>query len=159
MFSESALDDLDLNDFGVSALERSLESSSALPTVGVMLGIFFSFKNLEELNEIEMCVHCFAECIYTHDDITAFCFLVFIGGSQFQSSAPVNIPGSFSTSAPFSSPSPSPPIRPHTSPFFSSHLSQPGQSESTFLGPSHSSLGLWTFMQDILDEVKRVLLG
>ena len=35
---ESALDDLDLNDFGVSALERSLESSSALPSVGVMLG-------------------------------------------------------------------------------------------------------------------------
>lgn len=35
---ESALDDLDLNDFGVSALERSLESSSALPSVGVMPG-------------------------------------------------------------------------------------------------------------------------
>ncbi len=35
---ESALDDLDLNDFGVSALERSLESSSALPSVGVVLG-------------------------------------------------------------------------------------------------------------------------
>uniref|UniRef100_A0A665VBH5 C3H1-type domain-containing protein n=1 Tax=Echeneis naucrates TaxID=173247 RepID=A0A665VBH5_ECHNA len=94
---ESALDDLDLNDFGVSALERRLESSSS---VGVMLG-----------------------------------------GSQLQSSAPVNIPGSFSSSAPFSSPSPSPPIRPHASPFFS-HLSQPGQSDSSFLGPSHSSLGL-----------------
>lgn len=38
--TESALDDLDLNDFGVSALERSLESSSALPSVGVMLGIW-----------------------------------------------------------------------------------------------------------------------
>lgn len=37
--TESALDDLDLNDFGVSALERSMESSSALPSVGVMLGI------------------------------------------------------------------------------------------------------------------------
>lgn len=37
--AESALDDLDLNDFGVSALERRLESSSALPSVGVMLGI------------------------------------------------------------------------------------------------------------------------
>lgn len=123
------------------------------------LSFLFFLKILEELNEIVKCVHCFAECIYTHDDITAFCLLVFIGGSQFQSSAPVNIPGSFSTSAPFSSPSPSPPIRPHTSPFFSSHLSQPGQSESTFLGPSHSSLGLWTFMQDILDGVKRVLLG
>uniref|UniRef100_A0A669F9D8 Unk zinc finger n=1 Tax=Oreochromis niloticus TaxID=8128 RepID=A0A669F9D8_ORENI len=98
---ESALDDLDLNDFGVSALERSLESSSALPSVGVMLG-----------------------------------------GSQLQSSAPVNIPGSFSSSAAFSSPSPSPPVRPHASPFFSTHLSQPGQSESSFLGPSHSSLGL-----------------
>lgn len=159
MFSESALDDLDLNDFGVSALERSLESSSAMSSVGVMLGIvkFFFLKILEELNEIEMHVHCFAE--YTHDEITAYCLLVFIGGSQFQSSAPVNIPGSFSTSAPFSSPSPSPPIRPHTSPFFSSHLSQPGQSESTFLGPSHSSLGLWTFMRDIFDRVKRVLLG
>ncbi|TWW81667.1 RING finger protein unkempt -like protein [Takifugu flavidus] len=35
---ESALDDLDLNDFGVSALERSLESSSNLSNVGVMLG-------------------------------------------------------------------------------------------------------------------------
>ncbi|XP_013885057.1 RING finger protein unkempt homolog [Austrofundulus limnaeus] len=92
---ESALDDLDLNDFGVSALEKSLESS-----VGVMLG-----------------------------------------GSQLQSSAPVNIPGSFSSSAPFSSPSPSPPVRPQASPFFSTHLSQP-QSESPFLGPSHSSLGL-----------------
>ncbi|XP_033840405.1 RING finger protein unkempt homolog [Periophthalmus magnuspinnatus] len=93
---ESALDDLDLNDFGVSALERSLESS-----VGVM-----------------------------------------IGGSQLQSSAPVNIPGSFSSSAPFGSPSPSPPIRAHASPFLASHLSNPGQSESPFLGPSHSSLGL-----------------
>uniref|UniRef100_A0A3Q3GMR3 Unk zinc finger n=1 Tax=Labrus bergylta TaxID=56723 RepID=A0A3Q3GMR3_9LABR len=98
---ESALDDLDLNDFGVSALEKSLESSSTLPGVGVVLG-----------------------------------------GSQFQSSAPVNIPGSFSSSAPFSSPSPSPPIRPQPSPFFSTHLPQPGQSENTFLGPSHSSLGL-----------------
>lgn len=37
--TESALDDLDLNDFGVSALERSLESTSGLPSVGVMLGI------------------------------------------------------------------------------------------------------------------------
>ncbi|KAI9529409.1 hypothetical protein NQZ68_011117 [Dissostichus eleginoides] len=94
---ESALDDLDLNDFGASGLE----SSSALPNVGGMLG-----------------------------------------GSQFQSSAPVNIPGSFSSSAPFSSHSPSPPIRTHSSPFFSTPLSQPSQSESTFLGPSHSSLGL-----------------
>uniref|UniRef100_A0A3B3BTU5 Unk zinc finger n=1 Tax=Oryzias melastigma TaxID=30732 RepID=A0A3B3BTU5_ORYME len=92
----SALDDLDLNDFGVSALERSLESSR--PGVGVMLG------------------------------------------SQLQSSAPVNIPGSFSGAAPFSSPSPSPPVRPHASSFFSTHLSQPSQSESSFLGPSHSSL-------------------
>ncbi|XP_037319324.2 RING finger protein unkempt homolog isoform X2 [Pungitius pungitius] len=98
---ESALDDLDLNDFGVSVLERNLESSSALPSVGVMPG-----------------------------------------GSHFQSSAPVNIPGSFSSSAPFSSPSPSPPIRPHSSLFFSTHLSQPGQSESTFLGASHNHLGL-----------------
>ncbi|RVE59232.1 hypothetical protein OJAV_G00186250 [Oryzias javanicus] len=96
---ESALDDLDLNDFGVSALERSLESSRS--GVGVMLG-----------------------------------------GSQLQSSAPVNIPGSFSGAAPFSSPSPSPPVRPHASSFFSAHLSQPSQSESSFLGPSHSSLGL-----------------
>ncbi|KAF3853072.1 hypothetical protein F7725_013760 [Dissostichus mawsoni] len=38
--------------------------------------------------------------------------------------------------------SPSPPIRTHSSPFFSTPLSQPSQSESTFLGPSHSSLGL-----------------
>uniref|UniRef100_A0A3B5KXS7 Unk zinc finger n=1 Tax=Xiphophorus couchianus TaxID=32473 RepID=A0A3B5KXS7_9TELE len=98
---ESALDDLDLNDFGVSALERSMESSSALPSVGVMLG-----------------------------------------GNQIQSSAPVNIPGSFSSSAPFSSPSPSPPVRPQASPFFSSHPSQPSLSESPFLGPSHSTLGL-----------------
>uniref|UniRef100_A0A3Q2GGV8 Unk zinc finger n=1 Tax=Cyprinodon variegatus TaxID=28743 RepID=A0A3Q2GGV8_CYPVA len=98
---ESALDDLDLNDFGVSALERSLESSSGLPSMGVMLG-----------------------------------------GSQIQSSAPVNIPGSFSSSAPFSSPSPSPPVRPQASPFFSPHPSQPSLSESPFLGPSHSSLGL-----------------
>lgn len=78
-----------------------------------------------------------------------FCLFAFPGGSQFQSSAPVNIPGSFSSSAPFSSPSPSPPIRPHASPFFSTHISQPGQSESTFLGPSHSSLGLWNLIQDI----------
>ncbi|KAJ3608075.1 hypothetical protein NHX12_025125 [Muraenolepis orangiensis] len=98
---ESALDDLDLNDFGVSALERSLECRSALPSGGVMLG-----------------------------------------GSQLQSSAPVNIPGSLSSSAPFSSPSPSPPVRAHASPFFSAHLSQPGQSESGFLGQSHGSLGL-----------------
>uniref|UniRef100_A0A8C7FSC8 Unk zinc finger n=1 Tax=Oncorhynchus kisutch TaxID=8019 RepID=A0A8C7FSC8_ONCKI len=96
---ESALDDLDLNVFGMSALERSLDSSSALPRA-------------------------------------------MLGGNQLQSSAPVNIPGSLCSSAPFSSPSPSPPIRVHQSPFFSAHLSQPGQSESSFLGPSHSSLGL-----------------
>jgi len=73
--------------------------------------------------------------------MTRRCVSPSAGGSQFQSSAPVNIPGSFSSSTPFRSPSASPPIRPHTSPFFSRHLSQPGQSESTFLGPSHSSLG------------------
>nr|XP_023692642.1 RING finger protein unkempt homolog isoform X2 [Paramormyrops kingsleyae] len=94
---ESALDDLDLNDFGMSALEKSLDSSTAAPIQG---------------------------------------------GSQLQSSAPVNIPGSFSSSAPFRSPSPSPPIRALTSPFLSAHLPQPGQSEGSFLGPSHSSLGL-----------------
>lgn len=38
LVTESALDDLDLNDFGVSALEKSLESRS-LSSVGVMLGI------------------------------------------------------------------------------------------------------------------------
>ncbi|XP_038830824.1 RING finger protein unkempt homolog [Salvelinus namaycush] len=96
---ESALDDLDLNDFGMSALQRSLDSSSALPRA-------------------------------------------MLGGNQLQSSAPVNIPGTLCSSAPFSSPSPSPPIRTHQSPFFSSHLSQPSKSESSFLGPSHSSLGL-----------------
>lgn len=36
--AESALDDLDLNDFGMSALDRSLESTSRLSNVGVMLG-------------------------------------------------------------------------------------------------------------------------
>ncbi|XP_057682268.1 RING finger protein unkempt homolog isoform X2 [Corythoichthys intestinalis] len=98
---ESALDDLDLNDFGASISERGLESASSLSRVGVRLG-----------------------------------------ETRLQSSAPVNIPGSFSTSAPFSSPSPSPPIRPRTSSLFSTHLPQPGQQESPFLGPSHSSLGL-----------------
>lgn len=125
-YTESALDDLDLNDFGVSALERSLESSTALPSVGVMLGISKSTLNLK--------------C--THTEISLMDICLSLGGSQFQSSAPVNIPGSFSSSAPFTSPSPSPPVRPHASPFFSTHLPQPGQSESTFLGPSHSSLGL-----------------
>uniref|UniRef100_A0A4W5PU50 Unk zinc finger n=1 Tax=Hucho hucho TaxID=62062 RepID=A0A4W5PU50_9TELE len=94
---ESALDDLDLNDFGMSALERSLDSSSALPRA-------------------------------------------MLGGNQLQSSAPVNIPGSLCSAAPFTLPSP--PIRAHQSPFFSAHLSQTGQSESSFLGPSQSSLGL-----------------
>uniref|UniRef100_A0A674ERF4 Unk zinc finger n=1 Tax=Salmo trutta TaxID=8032 RepID=A0A674ERF4_SALTR len=75
---ESALDDLDLNDFGMSALQKSLDSSSALPRA-------------------------------------------MLGGNQLQSSAPVNIPGTLCSSAPFSSPS---------------------KSESSFLGPSHSSLGL-----------------
>ncbi|KAL7856689.1 hypothetical protein SRHO_G00155880 [Serrasalmus rhombeus] len=97
---ESALDDLDLNAFGVSALEKSLESSS-MPSMGLM-----------------------------------------IGGSQLRSSAPVNIPGSLSSPSTFRSPSPSPPIRAHTSPFLSAQLSQPSQSESSFLGASHSSLGL-----------------
>ncbi|TRY60315.1 hypothetical protein DNTS_013650 [Danionella cerebrum] len=97
---ESALDDLDLNDFGVSALEKSLEGS-ALPSMGLMLG-----------------------------------------GSQLQSSAPVNIPGSLSSPSPFRSPSPSPPIRAHHPPFLSAQLPQPSQSESSFLGTSHSSLGL-----------------
>ncbi|TKS90174.1 RING finger protein unkempt -like protein [Collichthys lucidus] len=45
---ESALDDLDLNDFGVSALEKSLESSSALPSVGVMLGLNGMSTNIWE---------------------------------------------------------------------------------------------------------------
>lgn len=36
--TESALDDLDLNDFGVSALEKSLDGSTAATSVGVMLG-------------------------------------------------------------------------------------------------------------------------
>ncbi|XP_049320268.1 RING finger protein unkempt homolog [Astyanax mexicanus] len=97
---ESALDDLDLNAFGVSALEKSLESSS-MPSMGLMLG-----------------------------------------GSPHQSSAPVNIPGSLSSPSPFRSPSPSPPIRAHASPFLSTQLSQHSQSESSFLGASHSSLGL-----------------
>uniref|UniRef100_A0A673JVL0 RING finger protein unkempt homolog n=1 Tax=Sinocyclocheilus rhinocerous TaxID=307959 RepID=A0A673JVL0_9TELE len=97
---KSALDDLDLNDFGVSAFEKSLESS-ALPSMGLMLG-----------------------------------------GSQLQSSAPVNIPGSLSSPSPFRSPSPSPPIRAHHSPFLSAQLPQPSQSESSFLGTSHGSLGL-----------------
>ncbi|XP_063075575.1 RING finger protein unkempt homolog [Engraulis encrasicolus] len=97
---ESALDDLDLNDFGVSALEKSLESSSSLPSMGLIMG-----------------------------------------GNQLQSSAPVNIPGSFTGSTPFISPSPSPPVRAHHSPFLT-HLSHSGQSENTFLGPAHSSLGL-----------------
>ncbi|XP_051959554.1 RING finger protein unkempt homolog isoform X1 [Xyrauchen texanus] len=97
---ESALDDLDLNDFGVSAIKKSMESSS-LPSKGHMLG-----------------------------------------SSQLQSSAPVNIPGSLSSPSPFRSHSPSPPIRAHRSPFLSTQLSQPSQSESSFLGSSHGSLGL-----------------
>ncbi|XP_026879047.2 RING finger protein unkempt homolog [Electrophorus electricus] len=97
---ESALDDLDLNAFGVSALEKSLESSS-IPSMGLMLG-----------------------------------------GNQLQSSAPVNIPGSLSSPSPFRSPSPSPPIRAHASPFLAAQLPHPSQSESSFLGASHSSLGL-----------------
>lgn len=132
--TESALDDLDLNDFGVSALERSLESSSALPSVGVMLGIFTG-SNMNTCTILQN--------VYILIKFVTICLFGSVGGSQFQSSAPVNIPGSFSSSAPFSSPSPSPPIRPHASPFFSAHLSQPGQSESSFLGPSHSSLGSW----------------
>ncbi|XP_066560991.1 RING finger protein unkempt homolog isoform X2 [Amia ocellicauda] len=98
---ESALDDLDLNDFGMAALEKSLDSSAAVPSTGIM-----------------------------------------IGGSLLQSSAPVNIPGSLSSSASFHSTSPSPPIGALSSHFLSSHLQQPSQSESTFLGNSHSSLGL-----------------
>ncbi|MBN3325036.1 UNK protein, partial [Atractosteus spatula] len=98
---ESALDDLDLNDFGMAALEKSLDSGTTVPSAGIMLG-----------------------------------------GSLLQSSAPVNIPGSLSSSASFHSTSPSPPIGALSSHFLSSHLPQPGQSESTFLGASHSSLGL-----------------
>ncbi|XP_077482307.1 RING finger protein unkempt homolog isoform X2 [Stigmatopora argus] len=94
---ESALDDLDLNDFAAS----TSESASSLPRVALGLG-----------------------------------------ESRLRSSAPVNIPGSFSTSAPFGSPSPSPPIGARSSSFFSAHLSQSGQQESPFLGASHGSLGL-----------------
>ncbi|XP_062858841.1 RING finger protein unkempt homolog [Trichomycterus rosablanca] len=97
---ESALDDLDLNAFGVSVLEKSLESSS-MPSMRLMLG-----------------------------------------GSPLQSSAPVNIPGSLSSPSAFRSPSPSPPIRAHASPFLSAQLPHSSQSETSFLGPSHSSLGL-----------------
>ncbi|KAB0400692.1 hypothetical protein E2I00_008318, partial [Balaenoptera physalus] len=99
---ESALDDLDLNEFGVAALEKTFDTST-VPHPG---------------------------------SIT-------IGGSLLQSSAPVNIPGSLSSSASFHSASPSPPVS------LSSHfLQQPqghlSQSENTFLGTSasHGSLGL-----------------
>uniref|UniRef100_A0AAY3ZXR8 C3H1-type domain-containing protein n=1 Tax=Denticeps clupeoides TaxID=299321 RepID=A0AAY3ZXR8_9TELE len=98
---ESALDDVDLSDFSMSSLEKSLESSTTLPSVGLMFG-----------------------------------------RNQLQSSAPVNIPGSLSSPTPFRSPSPSPPIRTHASPFLSAPLSQPSQLEGSYLGPSHSSLGL-----------------
>ncbi|XP_072260006.1 RING finger protein unkempt homolog isoform X2 [Pyxicephalus adspersus] len=99
---ESALDDLDLNDFGVAALEKSYDNN-AVATPGVAM----------------------------------------IGGSQMQSSAPVNIPGSISSSASFHSTSPSSPVG------ISSHFMHqaPGahsQSDNTFLSTSatHSSLGL-----------------
>lgn len=121
-----------------------MESSSALPGVGVMLGIF----TRSDTNTCTFFSGLFAPLI----KFVMICVFGFAGGSQFQSSAPVNIPGSFSSSAPFSSPSPSPPIRPHASPFFSAHLSQPGQSDSPFLGPSHSSLGLWNHANAFCSE-------
>lgn len=36
--AESALDDLDLNEFGVAALEKTFDSSSVPHTSGIMIG-------------------------------------------------------------------------------------------------------------------------
>uniref|UniRef100_A0A8B9JHG7 Unk zinc finger n=1 Tax=Astyanax mexicanus TaxID=7994 RepID=A0A8B9JHG7_ASTMX len=76
---ESALDDLDLNAFGVSALEKSLESSS-MPSMGLMLGLLYNIiLHYTTLHYTLITLHCITlqlQCITLqyntlHDDCIA----------------------------------------------------------------------------------------
>lgn len=71
-YTESALDDLDLNDFGVSALERSLESSSALPSVGVMLGISKRTLNTRKMHSHINITHGYLS-LFRRESVPEFC--------------------------------------------------------------------------------------
>lgn len=143
---ESALDDLDLNEFGVAALEKTFDNSAVPHPGSITIGTghgragggggqhqdwYWTRAGRWRGRAPRLpCPHPLA--------LPAS----LAGGSLLQSSAPVNIPGSLGSSASFHSASPSPPVS------LSSHfLQQPqahlSQSENTFLGTSasHGSLG------------------
>lgn len=147
LFLESALDDLDLTEFGVAALEKTFDNSTAphagSSTIGTGLWVGRWAGGLLEVllarrGQMEQPPMAWA----TRHLPSLGRLPALAGGSLLQSSAPVNIPGSLGSSASFHSASPSPPVS------LSSHfLQQPqghrSQSENTFLGSSasHGSLG------------------
>lgn len=144
---ESALDDLDLNEFGVAALEKTFDSSSVPHpgsiTVGThRAGVAGVAGGGSWAPGWQRAAPCSAWPHAACPALTGPPSASLAGGSLLQSSAPVNIPGSLGSSASFHSASPSPPVS------LSSHfLQQPqghlSQSENTFLGTSasHGSLG------------------
>lgn len=145
---ESALDDLDLNEFGVAALEKTFDSSTVPHPGSITIGTGLQWAGwwegsggLSGPGWVDGAVPYLA-WPRTASLLTWPFPASLAGGSLLQSSAPVNIPGSLGSSASFHSASPSPPVS------LSSHfLQQPqghlSQSENTFLGTSasHGSLG------------------
>lgn len=136
---ESALDDLDLNEFGVAALEKTFDNNTvAHPgSITIGTGLWGAGDGGGLLGVPTWCGATWLPAL-TRPALLAS----LAGGSLLQSSAPVNIPGSLGSPASFHSASPSPPVS------LSSHfLQQPqghlSQSENTFLGTSasHGSLG------------------
>lgn len=147
---ESALDDLDLNEFGVAALEKTFDNSTVSHPGSITMGTGQWGARVGAGSEgpawprggpagsplLGVAPH------GPPSPHSAPLLASVAGGSLLQSSAPVNIPGSLGSSASFHSASPSPPVS------LSSHfLQQPqghlSQSENTFLGTSasHGSLG------------------
>lgn len=165
---ESALDDLDLNEFGVAALEKTFDNSTVPHPGSITIGTGHGWAGwLGRAPGVQpgpgvgrRATPCSVWPRVACPALTRPCpslghaphsatpltwprsWASLAGGSLLQSSAPVNIPGSLSSSASFHSASPSPPVS------LSSHfLQQPqghlSQSENTFLGTSasHGSLG------------------
>lgn len=135
---ESALDDLDLNEFGVAALEKTFDNSTVPHPGSITIGTGL-WAGRAVWEGARGSAWPAPRGLLPSLDLPS---RPRAGGSLLQSSAPVNIPGSLGSSASFHSASPSPPVS------LSSHfLQQPqahlSQSESTFLGTSasHGSLG------------------
>lgn len=140
---ESALDDLDLNEFGVAALEKTFDNSTVPHPGSITIGTGHGWAGwLGRAPGVQPGPGGGRRATPLTRPRSWASWASLAGGSLLQSSAPVNIPGSLSSSASFHSASPSPPVS------LSSHfLQQPqghlSQSENTFLGTSasHGSLG------------------